>query len=85
MGMTEATLGRLAIVVDAAEREYVRMAALAAVVADLPAGHHYRLVPVERLYDLLVPAWATRKYLVAGRAVERQVARPPQTLSDILP
>ena len=74
----------LALVIDESQDESVRIAALADLVECLPANHPYRLVPVEELYDRILPDYATRPYLRNGRMVMLTVSRPPQTLPDIL-
>jgi hypothetical protein len=82
--LNDTMLDMLATVADTAEREDMRMDALAEIVASLPPSHPYRLVAVETLYTRLLPDFACRLYLVNGRGTLRQVSRPPISLQDVL-
>jgi hypothetical protein len=80
----ETYLDTLARIADPHANAEGQMEALAELVSSLPVAHPYRLIPLEQLYERILPDWAMRLYVVNGRAVLRPVSRPPQMLADIL-
>jgi hypothetical protein len=74
---------RLAVVVDERWPDRVRLAAIRALQGVLIPNNPLRRMTPEMLLDSMKTSWGMRLEVVRGRAVERPVRRPPQTLSDL--
>ena len=76
-------LKRLAVVVNGNLSDRIRLAAIVAIQKMLPEENPLRAETPESLLDRTLPAWGTRSFLVGGRAVQRRVLRPVQSLRDV--
>jgi hypothetical protein len=76
-------LRRLAVVVDEHWPDRVRLAAVRAIQGMLSRDNPLRGAAAGGLLDTVKSSWGSRLEVVGGRAVERPVRRPPQSLSDL--
>lgn len=76
-------LKRLGVIADYQWSYRVRLAAVKAVQATLREMNPLRSRSPEELLEEIKPHWATKQVVVSGRAVDRSVQRPPQSLADL--
>jgi hypothetical protein len=76
-------LRRLAVIANEDRPDFIRCATIAEIQTMFAPGHALRSKSPAELLAEVKPPWGTRLYLVGGRAIEKRVQRPPQTIQDL--